>query len=102
MLQAQEANKARDWTIGMAAYDQVLATLKSVVTTENIAIPNTKKQKVSNWKHGESAILVDPTDIDLKSFLGTSKDGLKHEPSDSLGVPFSPVALGGDGNWDSA
>lgn len=46
MLQAQETKSARDWTAGMAAYDRVLATLKTVANNESNPPPKSKRRKV--------------------------------------------------------
>jgi len=50
-VQAQEAATAKDWTLGMAAYDRVLATLKSVARTSDAQqtadMPPKKKRKKS-------------------------------------------------------
>ena len=47
VLQAEAARKAKDWTVGMAAYDQVLAKLKNVGSppASNPALPEVGKTK---------------------------------------------------------
>jgi len=59
-LQAEAARKAKDWTVGMAAYDQVLAKLKNVTSTpatdKNVATPEmdmNKKRKHSKVSESE-------------------------------------------------
>lgn len=43
-FQAQEVAKAKDWTLGMAAYDKVLATLKTLATGGE-GLPQRKSRK---------------------------------------------------------
>ena len=47
-MQAEAVRKAKDWTVGMAAYDQVLAKLKNVGSLESHseeASPETAREK---------------------------------------------------------
>ncbi len=57
-LQAEAARKAKDWTVGMAAYDQVLAKLKNVTSppATDTATPEmdmNKKRKHSKVSESE-------------------------------------------------
>ena len=63
LVQAQAAAKARDWTVGMMAYDQVLAALKGVSASpplsDRVATKSTDSQEVQGKPEATSAAATD-------------------------------------------
>ena len=46
LFDVQEAARARDWTVGMTAYEKLLASLKPVTDAESSEQPPKKKRKM--------------------------------------------------------